>query len=168
MPYDSRIKELTDRYTNLIGKATFQETMAIKTALDAYTQKRNDMLPSLILQVTSTTDIPIKDSWGPKLQDTRKALDDILKGMLANVTTPTAAALAFQGQARVEDDLFFSGLANVKLDTTRDGILAVAANLLTYIAILDAKWSSMSDKDKEIEQQEERGVVENPMRAGGQ
>ena len=59
MPYDSRIKELTDRYTNLIGKATFQETMAIKSALDAYTQKRNDMLPSLILQVTSTTDIPI-------------------------------------------------------------------------------------------------------------
>jgi hypothetical protein len=156
MPYDSRIKELTDRYTSLIGKVTFQETMAIKTALDAYTQKRNDMLPALILQVTSTTDIPIKDSWGPKLQDTRKALDDILKGMLTNVTSPTSAALEFQGQARVEDDLFFSGLTNVKLDVARDGILAVAANLLTYIAILDTKWSTMSDKDKEIEQQEEQ------------
>ena len=41
-------------------------------------------------------------------------------------------------------------------DATRDGMLAVATNLITYIAILDAKWSSMSDKDKEIEQQEEQ------------
>ncbi len=156
MPYDSRIKELTDRYTVLMGKGTFEEMTRIKSALDAYTQKRNDMLPSLILQVTSTTDIPIKDSWGPKLEETRKALDDILRGMLDSVNNPSAAALAFQGQARVEDNLFFSGLAALKLDTARDSILALSANLLTYIAILDTKWGSTSDKDKEVEQQEEQ------------
>jgi hypothetical protein len=156
MSYDSRNNELTDRYTALIGKVTFEETMRMKTALDAYTQRRSDLLPSLVLQVTSTTDLPIKDSWGPKLQDTRKALDDILKGMLDSVSKPSAEALAFQGQARVEDDSFFSGLAAAKLDTARDGILTVATNLTAYIAILDAKWSSMTDKDKEIEQQEEQ------------
>ena len=156
MPYDSRIRELNDRYAALLGKITAEEASRIKTAIDAYASVRNNLLPSLILQATSTGDQPIGDSWGPKLQESRKGLDEILKTMLDSVRNPSSEALAFQGQARVEDDFFFGGLAGVALDAARDGILAISANLFTYIAILDAKWSTLTERDKEIEQLEEQ------------
>lgn len=160
MPYDSRIRELNDRYAALLGRITAEEASRIKTAIDAYASVRNNLLPSLILQATSTGDQPIGGSWGPKLQESRKSLDELLKTMLDSVRNPSSEALAFQGQSRVEDDFFFGGLAAVALDAARDGILAVSANLITYIAILDAKWSTMTERDKEIEQLEEQFMRE--------
>ena len=160
MAYDRRNQDLKDRFTTIQGTLPFEETMRIQTALNAYYDKRNTMLPDLILQVKDTGDGPIKSCWGPKLQETRTALDQILKTMLDSVQNPSSAALAFQGQARVEDDFFFAGLEKLKLDDARDGLLQLSSDLQAYIKVLSEKWATMTDKDAEIERQEEQLMVE--------
>ncbi len=160
MAYERRNQDLKDRFTMIQGTLPFEETTRIQTALNTYYDKRNSMLPDLILQVTDTGDGAIKNSWGPKLQDTRTALDQILKSMLDGVHEPSSAALAFQGQARVEDDLFFAGLEKLKLDEARDGLLQSSAQLRDYIKVLSEKWATMTGKDQEIERQVEQLMVD--------
>ena len=156
MPYDRRTQELKDRATTLIGKVSFEETLKIQNALTTYAGIRGTELNNIVLAGKDPTDNPITSYWGPKIEEVRKKLDDVLKSMFDNVTTKSQLALNFQAQARFEDDHFFSALQATKLNVAHDGLIEKDKFLHDYINILSTKWSTMSDQDSNVEKQEEQ------------
>lgn len=148
--FDKRKQELKDRFTLIQGELPFEETSRIIAALDRYGPLRDGILTDVAFAATDLGDDKKESTYASALGRGREVVD-VLDRMLDGVSNPSAKALAFRGQATVEEQRFWSTLEPLQLGGVRDLLMTKDHDLEFYTRVLQAKWNAMTEADQAID-----------------
>jgi hypothetical protein len=151
--FDKRKQELKDRFTLIQGQLPFEESSRIIAALDRYGPLRDEILTAVAFAATDLGDDKKESTYAGALGRGREVVA-VLDRMLDGVSDPSAAALAFRGQATVEEQRFWSSLEPLQLGGARDLLMRKDHDLEFYARVLQAKWDAMSEADRAIDELE--------------
>lgn len=157
--FDKRKQELKDRFTVIQGLLPFEEVTRILAALDRYGALRDQILTDVAFAATEPGRDKQESRYASAIARGREVVD-VLDDMLDGVSEPSAKAMEFRGMATVEEQRFWSTLESLQLGGVHDLLLAKDLFLEDYTRVLQAKWDSMTEADRAIDELERSATEE--------